>query len=187
MSASAQPVSGPSAAVLPPPRRRRPSAAWLAPLLLMLVLVLSLAPGSARADDEGQRWSLRDEDGNRWSLRIFAQPDPAYPSGDRLRLSALTPGIAVDHASPLLISDSTGGSWTLANRSEELVPADQEEPPELPEGSAQFDMAALIPRPSDALPLQLSLTLVDDGTALLVLGPGETKALHALRSPGGAT
>nr|WP_254216918.1 DUF3122 domain-containing protein [Synechococcus sp. CCY 9618] len=143
-----------------------------------------MVPGSARADDEGQRWSLRDQDDNRWSLRIFAQLDPDYPSGDRLRLSALTPGIAVDHEKPLLISDASGASWSLANRSEELVPADQEE---LPEGSAQFDMAALIPRPSDALPLELSLSLADDSTALLVLGPGETKALHALRNPVAAT
>ncbi len=161
--------------------------ARLVPLLLVVVLLLALAPGVARADDEGQRWSLRDQDDNRWSLRIFDQPDPAYPSGERLRLSALTPGIAVDHEKPLLISDGMGGSWTLANRSEELVPADQEEPPELPEGSAQFDMASLIPRPSDAVPLQLSLPLAEDGTALLVLGPGETKALHALRSPAAAS
>jgi hypothetical protein len=67
------------------------------------------------------------------------------------------------------------------------VPADQEEPPELPEGSAQFDMASLIPRPSDAVPLQLSLPLAEDSTARLVLGPGETKALHALRHPAAAS
>lgn len=173
MPASAQPVSGPSAT------RRRPWASRLVPLLLGLLLVLTLAPGLARAA-EGARWSVRDQDDNRWSLRIFAQPDPAYPSGDRLRLSALTPGIAVDHARPLLISDGTGGAWTLANRSEELVAPGGGA---LPEGSAQFDMADLLPRPSEALPLALTLPLSGEASALLVLGPAETEALHGLRNP----
>lgn len=163
-----------------PASRRRPWAPRLVPLLLGLLLVLTLAPGLARADG-AQRWSLRDQDGNRWSLRIFAQPDPAYPSGDRLRLSALTPGVAVDHARPLLISDGTGGAWTLANRSEELVAPDGGA---LPEGAAQFDMADLLPRPSEALPLQLTLPLSGEASVLLVLGPEETGALHALRDPG---
>ena len=173
MRASAQSGSG------APGARRRPRATRLLPLVLGLLLLLNLVPGLAHADD-AQRWSLRDQDGNRWSLRIFAQPDPAYPSGDRLRLSALTQGIAVDHAKPLLISDGAGGAWTLANRSEELVPPDGGA---LPEGSAQFDMAALLPRPSDALPLALSLPLAGEETASIVLGPSETQALHALRNP----
>jgi len=174
-------MSAPAASVPAPPfARRRPWAPRLAPLLLGLLLVLTLAPGLARAD-EAQRWSLRDQDDNRWSLRIFAQPDPAYPSGDRLRLSALTPGVAVDHASPLLISDGMGGAWTLANRSEELVRADGGA---LPEGSAQFDMADLRPRPSGALPLALTLPLSGEASVVLVLGPEETEALHAWRDPG---
>ncbi len=174
MRASAQPVGA------SPVRRRRPWASRLVPLFLGLLLVLTLAPGLARAD-EGQRWSLRDQDDNRWSLRIFVQPDPAYPSGDRLRFSALTPGVAVDHASPLLISDGMGGAWTLANRSEELVPPDGGA---LPEGSAQFDMADLRPRPSGALPLVLTLPLSPEASVVLVLGPEETEALHAFHDPG---
>jgi hypothetical protein len=174
-------MSAPAVSVSAPPvARQSPWPPRLAPLLLGLLLVLTLAPGLARAD-EGQRWSLRDQDDNRWSLRIFAQPDPAYPSGDRLRLSALTPGVAVDHASPLLISDGMGGAWTLANRSEELVPADGGA---LPEGSAQFDMADLRPRPSGALPLALTLPLSGEASVVLVLGPEETEALHAWRDPG---
>lgn len=174
-------MSAPAASVsAPPAARQRPWASILSPLLLGLLLVLTLAPGLASADG-GQRWSLRDQDDNRWSLRIFAQPDPAYPSGDRLRLSALTPGIAVDHSRPLLISDGTGGAWTLANRSEELVAPDGGP---LPEGAAQFDMADLLPRPSEALPLELNLPLAGETSALLVLGPEETEALHALRDPG---
>ncbi len=171
MRASAQPVSG------SPASGAWPSAASLAALLL--VLLLTLAPGLARADD-GQRWSLRDRNDNRWSLRIFEQPDPAYPSGERLRLSALTPGIAVDHSRPLLLSDGVGGSWTLANRSEELVAVGAGP---LPESSAQFDMAALLPRPSDALPLVLSLPLAGEESTELVLGPEETQALHASYNP----
>ncbi len=171
MRASAQPVPG------SPGSGARPWAAALAALLL--VLLLTLAPGLARADD-GQRWSLRDRGDNRWSMRIFEQPDPAYPSGERLRLSALTPGIAVDHSRPLLLSDGVGGSWTLANRSEELVAAGAGA---LPESSAQFDLADLLPRPSDALPLVLSLPLAGEASAELVLGPEETLALHAASIP----
>ncbi|KEF41002.1 MAG: hypothetical protein ER33_13920 [Cyanobium sp. CACIAM 14] len=163
-----------------------PLAKRLVPGVLVLLLLLPLAPGPARADGalapaDGQRWSLRDQDGHRWSLRIFAQPDPAYLGGERLRLSALTPGIAVDHATPLRISDGAGGTWSLPNRSEELVPSDQGA---APAGSAQFDLAGLNPRPGDALPLELRLALGPAGTAQLVLGPEETLALHALAPEG---
>jgi hypothetical protein len=145
--------------------------------LVLLLVVLGLGPGTALADAAPQRWNLTDQGGQRWSLSLFAQPDPAYPGGDRLRLNALSPGLAVDHRRPLRISDGLGQAWQLANRSEELVAPGAEA---LPPGSAQFDAADLRPRPSEALPLLLAVPLAGGEEALLPLGPQETLALHAL-------
>jgi len=178
-------VSAPSGAAFAASGRAAGALGRLQRLLpLLLLLGLILMPSRAWADEgDGLRWTQRDQDGNRWSLRIFAQPDPAWPEGERLRFSALTPGIAVDHSRPLLIGDGAGGAWTLANRSAELVPPERSD---LPEGSAQFDLDDLLPRPSDALPLALSLPLAGEDTALIVLGPEGTRALHAQALPFGS-
>ncbi len=144
---------------------------------MLLLLALGLAPGLALADTAPQRWTLTDQGGQTWSLTLFAQPDPAYPSGDRLRLNALAPGVAVDHGRPLRISDGLGQEWNLTNRSEELVAPGAGA---LPPGSAQFDAAGLQPPPSEALPLRLAVPLAGGEEALVPLGPQPTLALHGL-------
>lgn len=174
-SVAASASGRPPAAARPAPPLPRLSR--FLPLLLLLVLLV-LAPGRAWAEDDvGLRWTQRDQDDNRWSLRILAPADAAGPGGERLRFSALTPGIAVDHCRPLLIGDGASGAWTLANRSAELADPEHSD---LPEGSAQFDLADLLPRPGDALPLALSLPLVGEQTALIVLDPEGSRALRAL-------
>jgi hypothetical protein len=69
-----------------------------------------------------------------------------------------------------------GQRWTLGNRSEEIVPPDGTP---IPAGSAQFDLDALTPRPSDALPLQLTLTS-SAGALRIDLNPEQTLTLHDL-------
>lgn len=147
-------------------------------LLLCMVLLLAL-PGPAMAAGPPQRWSLSDSGGRGWGLTLFEQPDPAYPQGWRLRLNADRPDLRVDHDRPLEIRDGFGGSWTLRNRSPELVPPGEAH---LPAGSAQFDADELVPRPSDALPLRLAIPLVDGHEATVTLGPDVAAALHQLPS-----
>jgi len=149
----------------------------LASLLLLVLLALGLVPGMALADTAPQRWTLTDQEGQPWSMALFAQPDPAYPGGDRLRLNALAPGVAVDHGRPLRVSDGLTQVWTLTNRSEELVAPGAGA---LPPASAQFDAAGLQPPPSEALPLRLVVPLAGGEEALLPLGPQPTLALHGL-------
>ncbi|WP_396108896.1 MULTISPECIES: hypothetical protein [unclassified Cyanobium] len=69
-----------------------------------------------------------------------------------------------------------GQRWTLVNRSEEIVPPDGTP---IPAGSAQFDLDALTPRPSDALPLQLTLTS-SAGPLRIDLNPEQTLTMHDL-------
>jgi hypothetical protein len=145
---------------------------------VLLALTLMVLPLQAQAAVDPQRWSLTDSSGHSWGLTLFEQPDPAYPAGWRLRLTARSPGQGVDHQRPLLLSDSLGGAWELPNSSEELVRQGEEL---IPESSAQFDVRALDPRPSEVLPLQLEVpTDNQEGTTLVMLQPEVVQALHEL-------
>jgi hypothetical protein len=149
-------------------RWRQGLAGLLAVLLASLVLV---APAAAV-----DSWPLSDEAGHRFQSSVFEQPFPEYPSGWRLRLNALEADLVLDHTDALQVSDAMGQRWTLDNRSEEIVPPDGTP---IPAGSAQFDLDALTPRPSDALPLQLTLTS-SAGVLRIDLNPEQTLALHDL-------
>jgi len=147
---------------------------------VLLALTLLVLPLQAQAAVDPQRWSLTDSSGHSWGLTLFEQPDPAYPAGWRLRLTARSPGQGVDHQRPLLLSDGLGGAWNLPNRSEELVRQGEEV---IPEASAQFDAHALDPRPSEVLPLQLEVPTDDqEGAVLVMLQPEVVQELHELPS-----
>jgi hypothetical protein len=149
-------------------RWRQGLAGLLAVLLASLVLV---APAAAV-----DSWPLSDEAGHRFQASVFEQPFPEYSSGWRLRLNALEADLVLDHTDALQVSDAMGQRWTLGNRSEEIVPPDGTP---IPAGSAQFDLDALAPRPSDALPLQLTLTS-SAGPLRIDLNPEQTLTLHDL-------
>lgn len=158
------------------PPRLVPTAVALA--LGGLLLGLLLWPGSLWAADVPQRWSLADGQGQRWAVTLFNQPDPAYPEGPRLRVTALAPaaqpGQGPSHTAPLVLRDVFSGSWSLPNVSEELVPPDAAE---IPAASAQFGLDGLSGSPRDAGPLRLEIPLAGGATATLVLGPAHTAAL----------
>lgn len=154
-------------------KRFAPGAAFAAAIGLAL-LVLLIAPSVGLAL-EPQRWTLQDQNGQPWSLTLLEQADPSYPRGLRLRLTDRSRQHPLDHRRPLLLRDGAGGSWELANRSEELVPAGTEA---LPPGSAQFDLAGLEPRPRAELPLALVVPLQAGDDARLVAGAATVAALH---------
>jgi len=149
-------------------RWRQGLAGLLAVLLASLVLV---APAAAV-----DSWPLSDEAGHRFQASVFEQPFPEYPSGWRLRLNALEADLVLDHTDALQVSDAMGQRWTLGNRSEEIVPPDGTP---IPAGSAQFDLEALTPRPSDAIPLRFTLTS-SAGPLRIDLNPEQTLTLHDL-------
>jgi hypothetical protein len=157
----------------PPIRREgllRRSLGVVLPFLLVLLLG---APGALAAES----WSLADGAGHRLNARVFEQPFPEYPSGHRLRLNALEPGLGLDHQEELVLSDSSGQEWSLPNRSEELV----QKAASIPPGSAQFDLEALMPRPSEALPLHLAVPSAE-GVLGFDLTPDQVMTLHAMAS-----
>jgi hypothetical protein len=81
---------------------------------------------------------------------------------------------------PLLLRDGVGGSWQLANRSGELVPAGEAS---RPAATAQFDLADLQPPPRAELPLALEVPLASGEAAQLVAGAAVVAALHGAASP----
>ncbi len=145
----------------------------LALLPWLLVLLTGAAPALA-----AEGWSLNDGAGHRLNARVFEQPFPEYPSGLRLRLNALESGTRLDHQEELVLSDSSGQEWSLPNRSEELVEKGRGP---IPPGSAQFDLEALMPRPSEALPLHVAVPSAE-GVLGFDLTPDEAMALHAMGS-----
>ncbi|APD49173.1 hypothetical protein BM449_01210 [Synechococcus sp. SynAce01] len=141
--------------------------------LLLAAPVLAFAvPVQAAA--EIQRWSLADTNGDGWAISLFEQPDPDFPKGWRLRLTALALGEQLDHQRGLELEDSQGSHWQLANHSEEQVPAGD---PAVPASSAQFDLARLQPRPSAILPLRLAIPLQNGTDQALMLSPEIVEAI----------
>ncbi|WP_254977705.1 DUF3122 domain-containing protein [Cyanobium sp. ATX 6A2] len=125
-----------------------------------------------------ESWSLHDGAGHRLNAQVFEQPFPEYPAGLRIRLNALDANTTLDHQQQLLLSDSTGQEWRLPNRSEELVQRGQSP---IPSGSAQFDINALQPRPSEALPLHFTVP-TSTGILNFDLTPDQAMELHSLES-----
>jgi len=153
-----------------------PGPVVLLPLVL-LALLLSLLLGGTPALAE-ESWSLNDGAGHRLAAKVFEQPFAEYPSGLRLRLNAVDGQTRLDHTRELVLSDSLGQEWSLPNRSEELV---QKGVSAGPAGSAQFDLDALMPRPSEALPLHLTVP-TSAGEIGFDLTPEQAMTLHAMGS-----
>lgn len=135
-------------------------------LTLSGLALLAVAPAQAAAPI--QRWSQADTSGERWAISLFEQLDPDFEPGWRLRLNALGLDLRLDHQRPMEVQGATGTHWQLANRIEEEVPAGEAA---IPAGSAQFDLVGLVPRPSNALPLRISIPLQDAPDRDLMLSP----------------
>jgi hypothetical protein len=146
-------------------------------LLGVLSFLLAFLLGTVPALAAGS-WSLSDGAGHRLSAKLFEQPFSEYPSGLRIRLNAVDGKTTLDHSQQLVFSDAMGQEWSLPNRSEEIVPkGDSSVPP----GSAQFDLDALMPRPSEALPLHLAVPTAE-GFLSFDLTPQHVMELHAMGS-----
>jgi len=139
--------------------------------LLPCLLAVVLAAFPVMAADS---WSLSDVAGHRLNVQVFEQPFPEFPAGLRIRLNALDANTTLDHHKQLVLSDSMGQEWSLPNRSEELV---QMGTSPIPSGSAQFDIDALMPRPSEALPLHLTVP-TSKGVLSFDLTPEQAMELH---------
>ena len=135
-----------------------------------------LLPRAGWAEAEVCRWDLRDPAGHSWGLVLFQPSAAADPADWRLRLTLRAPVLSLSHRRPLQLDDGLGRHWQLRNRSDELVPRGAVV---LPEQSAQFDLAGLQPRPSEALPLHLQVPLVE-GVQDLMLGAEPVAALSGL-------
>lgn len=160
---------------------------WIAPLMAgaVVLMVLLLQPAALWATGGSERWTLNDRQGQRWVVSLFPQPDPAYPAGARLRVTALSPAAQAvqtpSHSAPLELSDAFAGSWKFPNRSEELVPP---ESGGIPSGSAQFGLDPLSSPPKAEGPVVLHIPLTGGERATVVLGPAPTAALSQLLSQG---
>lgn len=141
----------------------------------LLVLAPLLAPLAASADTTGN-WFLDDESGHRLGAMLFERSDVNVPSGLRLRLNAESPRLKLDHARPLVLTDDDRHSWSLANRSQELL---INEGGAIPVASAQYDAGCLSPIPADGVAMQIMVP-TSAGDLNFTLAPGQVQTLHSL-------
>lgn len=144
-------------------------AVWL------LLASTFFAPLAASADTAGN-WFLDDGSGHRLGGMLFERSDVNAPSGLGLRLNAESSGLKLDHALPLILTDGNQQTWSLANRSEELlinaggaIPAD----------SAQYAAGCLSPIPDDGIAMQI-IVPSSKGELSFALAPGQVQTLHSL-------
>lgn len=151
-----------------------PGRAWAVAVALLVLLPLS-TPAAAMAGTTGN-WNLDDGSGHRLGAMLFERSDINTPSGLRLRLNAESEGLKLDHARPLMLSDGNDGSWSLTNRSQELI---AEAGGRIPAGSSQFDAGCLSPIPDDAMAMQINVPS-SAGDLNFALSAGQVETLHSL-------
>jgi hypothetical protein len=148
--------------------------AWAVAVALLVLLPLC-APAAAMAGTTGN-WNLDDGAGHRLGVMLFERSDINKPSGLRLRLNAESDGLKLDHARPLVLSDGNEGSWSLTNRSKELIATAGGK---IPVGSSQFDAGCLSPIPDDGMTMQISVPS-SAGDLSFALSAGQVETLHSL-------
>jgi hypothetical protein len=145
---------------------------------LLVLAPLVAAPMAALAEEPTGNWFLDDGSGHKLGAMLFERSDINTPSGLRLRLNAESSPLKLDHARPLVLTDGDQQSWSLANRSEELLINKRGA---IPARSAQFDAGCLNPVPSDGLALQITVPS-SVGDLSFALAPGQVQSMHALMS-----
>jgi len=145
-------------------------------VIALLVLAPLITPLTASADTTGN-WFLDDGSGHRLGAMLFERSDVNVPSGLRLlRLNAESPRLKLDHARPLGLTDAKQHSWSLANRSEELLVNARGR---IPAGSAQYEAGCLSPIPEDGIAMQIRVP-TSRGDLSFDLAPGQVQTLHSL-------
>jgi hypothetical protein len=159
---------------------RRNLSAGVIGLLATALLVLAplVAPLAASAEDTTGNWFLDDGSGHKLGAMLFERSDINAPSGLRLRLNAESSPLKLDHARPLVLTDGDQQSWSLANRSEELL---SNKRGAIPAQSAQFDAGCLNPVPGDGLAMQITVPS-SAGDLSFALAPGQVQTMHSLMS-----
>jgi hypothetical protein len=143
--------------------------------IALLIFAPLIAPLAASADTTGN-WFLDDGSGHRLGAMLFERSDVNMPSGLRLRLNAESPRLKLDHARPLKLTDANQHSWSLANRSEELLVNAKGR---IPAGSAQYEAGCLNPIPDDGIAMKI-LVPTSKGDLSFNLEPGQVQTLHSL-------
>jgi hypothetical protein len=159
-------------------RARRSLAISMAGIMAVGLLVLAplFAPGAASAAETTGNWFLDDGSGHTLGAMLFERSDVNTPSGLRLRLNAESSPLKLDHARPLVLTDENQQTWSLANRSEELlINAGGAIPP----ASAQYDAGCLNPIPDDGVTMQIMVPS-SAGDLSFDLEPGQVQTLHSL-------
>jgi hypothetical protein len=142
----------------------------------LLLFTPLFAPFAASAAETTGNWFLDDGSGHTLGAMLFERSDVNTPSGLRLRLNAESSPLRLDHARPLVLTDENQQTWSLANRSEELLINDDGA---IPPASAQYDAGCLNPIPDDGVTMQIMVPS-SAGDLSFDLEPGQVQTLHSL-------
>jgi hypothetical protein len=142
----------------------------------LFVLGTLCSPSVATAADSSGNWNLEDGSGHRLGAVLYERSNIDSSAGLRLKLTAESDGLKLDHARPLMLSDGRGQNWSLANRSGELMANNDGA---TPVASSQYDASCLNPTPSDGVPLEMTV-VSSAGDLSFALSPGQVQTLHSL-------
>jgi hypothetical protein len=142
----------------------------------LFVLGTLCSPSIAMAADSSGNWNLEDGSGHRLGAVLYERSNIDSSAGLRLKLTAESDGLKLDHARPLMLSDGRGQNWSLANRSGELMASNDGV---TPVASSQYDAGCLKPIPSDGVPLEMTV-VSSAGDLNFALSPGQVQTLHSL-------
>ncbi len=153
--------------------------------MLTMVINVAIAPAQAALrqleEAPGQivyqsRQTLKDQQGSSWQAIAFKRIRPDDTDVIYLRLVGFPGTVAIDHSQPLILTDSMGKTLTAADVSQEMFSDKTQIKPDV----GQYDLQPILMQLESAIPLRLTLSMLDQSEIILNVSPemiGEWRSL----------
>jgi len=124
------------------------------------------------------RQTLKDRQGNSWQAIAFKRIRPNDTDVIYLRLVGFPGTAAIDHSQPLILTNLMGKTLTAADVSQEMFTDKTQIKPDV----GQYDLQPILMQLESAIPLQLTLSTLDQSEIILNVSAdmiGEWRSLTA--------
>ncbi|WP_017301579.1 DUF3122 domain-containing protein [Nodosilinea nodulosa] len=161
------------------------SAFLLGMLAWVVTLNVAIAPVQAAIrqleEAPGQmvyqsRQTLKDQQGNSWQAIAFKRIQPDKAATTYLRLVGFPGTAELDHSQPLTLTDSLGKTLTAKDISQEMFT----DKTQVDLNAAEYDLQPILMQLELGIPLQLSLSTLDQPEVALNVSPEFVKEWRSL-------
>lgn len=125
------------------------------------------------------RQALKDQQGNSWQSIAFKRTRSDNTDVIYLRLVGFPGTAALDYSQPLTLTNSLGKTRTAIDISQEIL-ADKTQ---VELNSAEYDLPSILMQLALGIPLQLSLSTLDQGEIVLNVSPEVVEEWLSLTNP----